>query len=78
MHSRRWQTETGWSIVANCVGLGRLPVKPGSPTKAVPGWDVQVLDSAGHPVKPREIGALCCKLPLPPVIDRDVETVASV
>jgi propionyl-CoA synthetase len=61
-----WQTETGWSIVANCVGLGRLPVKPGSPTKAVPGWDVQVLDSAGHPVKPREIGALCCKLPLPP------------
>jgi propionyl-CoA synthetase len=61
-----WQTETGWSIVANCMGLGPLPVKPGSPTKPAPGWDVSVLDGNGHPVKPREIGALCCKLPLPP------------
>ena len=39
-----WQTETGWAICANCVGLGMLPVKPGSTTKPVPGWDVQVLD----------------------------------
>ena len=38
-----WQTETGWAIAANCVGLGMLPVKPGSPTKAVPGYDVRVL-----------------------------------
>ena len=39
-----WQTETGWAIAANCMGLEPLPVKPGSPTKAVPGWDVHVLD----------------------------------
>ena len=39
-----WQTETGWPIAANCVGLGMLPVKPGSPTKPVPGYDVRVLD----------------------------------
>ena len=39
-----WQTETGWPIAANCVGLGALPVKPGSPTKPVPGYDVRVLD----------------------------------
>ena len=61
-----WQTETGWPICANCVGLGMLPVKPGSPTKAVPGWDVGVLDDAGKPVKAGTIGSLVCKLPLPP------------
>lgn len=61
-----WQTETGWPICANCVGLGMLPVKPGSPTKPVPGWDVRVLDEGGGPVKPGGIGALACKLPLPP------------
>ena len=61
-----WQTETGWPIAANCLGIGRLPVKPGSPTKAVPGWDVQVLDEAGQPVKPGEIGNLAVRLPLPP------------
>ncbi|MSO93648.1 MAG: propionyl-CoA synthetase [Rhodospirillales bacterium] len=61
-----WQTETGWSIAANCTGIHTLPVKPGSPTKAVPGWDVQVLDDKCRPVKPGDIGALCCKLPLPP------------
>jgi propionyl-CoA synthetase len=61
-----WQTETGWPVCANCVGLGMLPVKPGSPTKPVPGWDVQVLDRRGKPVKPGEMGALVCKLPLPP------------
>jgi propionyl-CoA synthetase len=61
-----WQTETGWPIVANCVGLGRLPVKPGSSTKAVPGWRVEVLSETGAPVKPNEIGNIVCKLPLPP------------
>ncbi len=61
-----WQTETGWPIAANCLGLHALPVRPGSPTKAVPGWDVQVVDADAKPVKPGEIGAICCKLPLPP------------
>jgi len=61
-----WQTETGWPIAANCLGIGQLPVKPGSPTKGVPGWDVQVLDEAGQPVAPGEIGNLAIKLPLPP------------
>jgi propionyl-CoA synthetase len=61
-----WQTETGWAICANPLGLHEFPVKPGSPTKPVPGWDVQVLDEAGHPVGPNTIGAVVCKLPLPP------------
>jgi propionyl-CoA synthetase len=61
-----WQTETGWPICSNCMGLEPLPVKHGSPTKAVPGWDVHVLDPAGHEAKPGEIGALAVKLPLPP------------
>jgi propionyl-CoA synthetase len=61
-----WQTETGWAIAANCVGLERLPVRPGSPTKAVPGYDVRALDEHGHEAPPGEIGALCVKLPLPP------------
>ena len=61
-----WQTETGWPICANCVGLGLLPVKPGSPTKPVAGWDVVVLDEHGRPVKAGEIGAIVCRLPLPP------------
>jgi propionyl-CoA synthetase len=61
-----WQTETGWPICANCVGLGMLPVKPGSPSKPVPGWDVQAFDRRGRPAKPDEMGALVCKLPLPP------------
>ncbi|MFQ5973768.1 MAG: propionyl-CoA synthetase [Alphaproteobacteria bacterium] len=61
-----WQTETGWPIAANCLGIEKLPVKPGSPTRAVPGWDVRVLDSAGVPVGPGTIGALACRLPLPP------------
>ena len=61
-----WQTETGWAICANCVGLGMLPVKPGSAATPVPGWDVQVLDARGRPAKPGETGALVCKLPLPP------------
>ncbi|MBV8538650.1 MAG: propionyl-CoA synthetase [Alphaproteobacteria bacterium] len=66
-----WQTETGWPIVSNCMGLdgdqgGPFPVKPGSPTKAVPGWDVRALAADGREVKRGETGALCCKLPLPP------------
>jgi propionyl-CoA synthetase len=61
-----WQTETGWPIVSNCLGIEPFPVKPGSPTKPVPGWDVRVLAADGHEVKRGDIGALCVKLPLPP------------
>ncbi len=62
-----WQTETGWAICANCMGLHHYPVKEGSPTKPAPGWNLQVLDPESHePVKPGEIGALVVKLPLPP------------
>ncbi|TDQ84506.1 propionyl-CoA synthetase [Dongia mobilis] len=61
-----WQTETGWAIAANCLGIEKLPVKHGSPTRAAPGWDVQVLGDDGHPAKPGEIGNIVCKLPLPP------------
>ena len=61
-----WQTETGWAIAANCMGLEPLPVKAGSPTVPVPGWDVQVLDETCKEVKRGEIGAICVKLPLPP------------
>ncbi len=61
-----WQTETGWSICANCIGIEKLPVKQGSPTKAVPGMDVHVLDENTEPVKTGDVGALVIKLPLPP------------
>jgi propionyl-CoA synthetase len=61
-----WQTETGWAICANCMGLHQFPVKYGSPTKAVPGWDVQVVDESAKQMKRGEIGALVVKLPLPP------------
>jgi propionyl-CoA synthetase len=61
-----WQTETGWSIAANCIGIELLPVKHGSPTKAAPGWVLHVLDESGAPAAPGEIGNLCGKLPLPP------------
>ena len=61
-----WQTETGWPIAANCVGLGQLPVKYGSPTKAVPGWDLRVLDDKHEEVPPGATGALVVKLPMPP------------
>ncbi len=61
-----WQTETGWPIAANCVGLGMLPVKPGSASVAVPGYDVRLLDDAGQEVAATTIGALCVRLPLPP------------
>ncbi len=61
-----WQTETGWCIVGNPLGLGRLPVKPGSPTVPMPGYDVQILDDAGHPLPPDTLGNIVVKLPLPP------------
>jgi propionyl-CoA synthetase len=61
-----WQTETGWPVCANCIGLGMLPIKPGSPTKAVPGWDVRVLHDNGTHVPAGNIGSLVCRLPLPP------------
>ncbi|MDP6567050.1 MAG: propionyl-CoA synthetase [Alphaproteobacteria bacterium] len=61
-----WQTETGWPIAANCVGLGALPVKHGSPTKAVPGYDVRVVDDGCNEVARGETGAIVIKLPMPP------------
>jgi propionyl-CoA synthetase len=61
-----WQTETGWAICANCLGLHQFPVKPGSPTKPAPGWDVAVVDPQARPVSPGEIGALVVRLPMPP------------
>jgi propionyl-CoA synthetase len=61
-----WQTETGWAIAANCLGIEQLPVKPGSPTKAVPGYDVRVLDEGGHEVPAGTIGRIMIKLPMPP------------
>ena len=61
-----WQTETAWPIAANCVGLGALPVKYGSPTKAVPGYDVRVVDAAGNEASAGESGTIVLKLPLPP------------
>src|SRR5436309_1906888 len=61
-----WQTETGWPICANCLGIEQLPVKAGSPTKPVPGMDVRVVDSQNREAKYGDIGALVIKLPLPP------------
>jgi len=61
-----WQTETGWAIAANCLGIEPVPVKPGSAARPVPGWDVHVLDGRGSEVPPGKVGAIVCKLPLPP------------
>ena len=61
-----WQTETGWPIVGNPVGLGLLPVKYGSPTVPMPGWDVQVVDEGCKPVPDGSMGSIVVKLPLPP------------
>jgi len=61
-----WQTETGWAIAANCRGIEPLPVKSGSPTRAVPGYDVQVLDEGGARVRDGKMGSIAVKLPLPP------------
>ncbi|MEN8256391.1 MAG: propionyl-CoA synthetase [Thermodesulfobacteriota bacterium] len=61
-----WQTETGWAIVANCRGIEEFPVKAGSATKPVPGYDVQILDDGGKVVGPNQEGNVVVKLPLPP------------
>ena len=61
-----WQTETGWAIAANPIGIEELPTKVGSPSVPMPGYDVQVLDEGGHPLPPGELGAITIKLPLPP------------
>lgn len=61
-----WQTETGYPMVANPVGIEALPVKIGSPTVPMPGYDVQILDEAGTPRPAGELGAIAVKLPLPP------------
>ena len=61
-----WQTETGYAIAANPMGIEHLPVKIGSPSVAMPGYDVQVLDESGAPMPPNELGAIAIKLPLPP------------
>ncbi len=61
-----WQTETGWAIVANPLGLEEMPIKPGSPTKPMPGFNLKVLDENGKELGPGKKGALCLKLPLPP------------
>ena len=61
-----WQTETGWAIAANPVGLEQLPLKAGSPTVPMPGYDVAVLRPDGSGCEPGEEGAICIRLPLPP------------
>jgi propionyl-CoA synthetase len=61
-----WQTETGWPIAANCLGIERLPVVPGSSTRAVPGWDVRVMKKDGGELPSGQTGALVVKLPMPP------------
>jgi propionyl-CoA synthetase len=61
-----WQTETGWSIAANCMGIELAPVKAGSVGRAAPGWEVRALDEGGKDVAPGDVGAIACKLPLPP------------
>jgi propionyl-CoA synthetase len=61
-----WQTETGWAIVGNCRGIEQLPVKEGSPTKPLPGWDVRVVDDQCEDVARGKEGNIVVKLPLPP------------
>ena len=61
-----WQTETGWAIVSNCLGVNPLPIKHGSPTKPMPGYDVRVVDDSSREVEAGTTGAIVIKLPLPP------------
>jgi propionyl-CoA synthetase len=61
-----WQTETGWAIAANCLGIEHLPVKPGSPTKGAPGYDIRIISADGKEVAPNLPGVVTVKLPLPP------------
>jgi propionyl-CoA synthetase len=61
-----WQTETGWAIVGNPLGLGLLPVKHGSPTVPMPGYALGIVDESGKPVPPNKMGSIVVRLPLPP------------
>ena len=61
-----WQTETGYTIAGNPAGIEKMPVKIGSATVAMPGYDVRILDEGGQQVKPGELGSIAIKLPLPP------------
>ncbi|MDJ0974532.1 MAG: AMP-binding protein [Planctomycetota bacterium] len=61
-----WQTETGWAIAANCIGIEHLAVKPGSAGPATPGWDVCVVDEGGQEVPAGQMGDIVCRLPMPP------------
>ena len=61
-----WQTETGWAIASSPFGIEDMPIKIGSPSVAMPGYDVQILDDGGHPVPAGTLGAITVKLPLPP------------
>ncbi|MCH9676235.1 MAG: AMP-binding protein, partial [Actinomycetia bacterium] len=61
-----WQTETGWPIASNLRGLDPTPIKPGSPSKAVPGYEVHILDSNGNQLPALREGAIAIKLPMPP------------
>ncbi|KUI20179.1 propionate--CoA ligase [Mycobacterium sp. GA-1285] len=61
-----WQTETGWAIAANPMGLDPLPIKPGSPTVPMPGYNVEILNADGSPCAANEEGDICIRLPLPP------------
>jgi len=61
-----WQTESGWPMAANCIGIEPLKVKHGSPTRPVPGWDIRIVDGEGREVTPGENGAIVARLPLPP------------
>jgi propionyl-CoA synthetase len=61
-----WQTETGWAICGNPRGFEELPLKPGSPSVPMPGYDLEILDGAGEPVGPGEEGNIVLRLPLPP------------
>ncbi|HEY6011857.1 MAG TPA: AMP-binding protein, partial [Nitrospirota bacterium] len=61
-----WQTETGWPITANPIGIESFPIKPGSSTKPVPGFNVKILDTSGKELGPKQEGLVAIKLPLPP------------
>jgi len=61
-----WQTETGWCIAGNPLGIEELPTKLGSPAVPMPGYEIHILDEAGHPMPKGELGAIAVKLPLPP------------
>ncbi len=61
-----WQTESGWPITADCMGIEEFPIKPGSSTKPVPGFDVKILDTSGKELGPGREGLVTIRLPLPP------------